>query len=118
MSKANVKCSLRKVNDTVSIIDIEGEIIAFAEGELMEAYQQATQDGARTILLNFKGLEYMNSSEIGLLVTLLIRVRRQNQRLLACNLIEHYQQIFELTKLNEVVTLFPTEEEALAAARL
>lgn len=114
MSKANVKCSVRKLNDSVSIIDIQGEINAFAEGELMEAYHQATQDGARSILLNFQGLEYMNSSGIGLLVTLLIRVKRQNQRLLACNLNEHYQQIFELTRLNEAITIFPTEAEALA----
>jgi anti-sigma B factor antagonist len=114
MSTANVKCSVRKVNASVSIIDIQGEINAFAEEELMSAYHQATQDGARTILLNFKGLDYMNSSGIGLLVTLLIRAKRQNQRLLACNLNEHYQQIFELTRLNEAITLFPTEEEALA----
>lgn len=114
MSKANVKFTVRRVDDSISIIDIQGEINAFAEDELMEAYTQATQDGARTILLNFEGLEYMNSSGIGLLVTLLIRVRRQDQRLLACNLNEHYRRIFELTRLNEAIMIFPTEAEALA----
>jgi anti-sigma B factor antagonist len=50
-----------------------------------------------------------------LLVTLLIRVNRQKQRLVACGLTDHYQQIFELTRLNEAITIFPTEADALSA---
>jgi anti-sigma B factor antagonist len=57
----------------------------------------------------------MNSSGIGLLVTLLIRANRQKQRLLASGLSEHYRQIFELTRLNEAITIYPTEKEALEA---
>jgi anti-sigma B factor antagonist len=58
----------------------------------------------------------MNSSGIGLLVTLLIRTQRQKQDLLAYGLSEHYQQIFELTRLNEAISIYPGESEALTAA--
>jgi anti-sigma B factor antagonist len=108
--------TVRKKNDQVSIIDIEGEITTFAENPLMDAYTQATGLGGQTILLNFTGLEYMNSSGIGLLVTLLIRANRQNQRLLAFGLNDHYRQIFDLTRLNEAINIYETEEAALAAA--
>jgi anti-sigma B factor antagonist len=57
----------------------------------------------------------MNSSGIGLLVTLLIRANRQKQRLLAYGLSEHYRQIFELTRLNEAISIYNSEAEALAA---
>jgi anti-sigma B factor antagonist len=57
----------------------------------------------------------MNSSGIGLLVTMLIRVQRQKQKLLAYGLSEHYQQIFELTRLNEAIGIYGSEAEALAA---
>ena len=67
------------------------------------------------MILNFQGLDYMNSSGIGLLVTLLIRAQRQKQRLMAAGLSEHYQQIFDLTRLNEAITIYPTVEEAVAA---
>jgi len=66
--------------------------------------------------LNFSDLQYMNSSGIGLLVTLLIRVRRQNQRLMAFGLNDHYCQIFELTRLNEAILIYPDEAEAIKAA--
>jgi anti-sigma B factor antagonist len=116
MSKANVTMSVRSVGATTAVIDIKGEINAFAENILMDAYTQATSAGARTIILNFTALDYMNSSGIGLLVTLLIRIQRQKQRLLAFGLSEHYRQIFELTRLNEAILIYRDEAAALAAA--
>lgn len=115
MSQASATMTVRKANDVASIIDIKGEINASAENVLMDAYTQATSQGARAVILNFTGLDYMNSSGIGLLVTLLIRTQRQKQRLLAFGLSDHYKQIFELTRLNEAIAIYANEADALAA---
>jgi anti-sigma B factor antagonist len=115
MPAEKVTITVRKARK-VGILDIRGEINAFAENALMDAYTEASTGDAKAILLNFNGLQYMNSSGIGLLVTLLIRVKRQNQRLMAYGLNEHYKQIFELTRLNEAITIFEDEDDALAAA--
>jgi anti-sigma B factor antagonist len=116
MAVSNLTTEVRKVNPTISVIDIHGQINAQAESTLMDAYTQASAAGVRSIILNFIGLEYMNSSGIGLLVTLLIRIRRQNQHLLAYGLSDHYMQIFELTRLNEAIGIYDSEVEALAKA--
>jgi anti-sigma B factor antagonist len=115
MPEAKVVMNVRKVSNTASIIDIQGDVSAFAEDTLMEAYAEASTPTMRNIILNFSGLEYMNSSGIGLLVTLLIRVNRQKQRLLAYGLSEHYRRIFELTRLNEAIGIYDTEADVLAA---
>jgi len=116
MPQANVIMNVRRVNPTTSIIDIEGEVSAFAEKVLMDAYAEASTPTTHTIILNFTKLEYMNSSGIGLIVTLLIRVNRQKQRLLAYGLSEHYRHIFEITRLNDAIKIYASEEEALKAA--
>ncbi len=116
MPKANVSMEVRKMNERVSVIDIQGEVNGFAENILMDAYTQANTPGTCAVVLNFSKLEYMNSSGIGLLVTLLIRATRQKQRLLAYGLSDHYRQIFELTRLNEAIQTYPGEAEALKAA--
>jgi anti-sigma B factor antagonist len=67
-------------------------------------------------VLNFTGLDYMNSGGIGLLVTLLVRAQRQRQRVLAFGLSDHYRQIFELTRLDDAVGIHDDEQGALAAA--
>ena len=98
------------------MIDFDGEVSGFAEDTVMDAYQQASKDDTRAIVLNFEKLEYLNSSGIGLLVTILIRVQRQEVRLLACGLSSHYREIFALTRLDEAIGIYPTESEAIAAA--
>jgi anti-sigma B factor antagonist len=115
MTKANISLKVRAVNPQISIIDIQGEINAYAENALMDAYTTATSQGATGVLLNFTDLEYMNSSGIGLLVTLLIRAQRQKYRLAAFGLSEHYRQIFELTRLNEAILIYPDESSAVKA---
>jgi anti-sigma B factor antagonist len=121
MTETTVKMNVRWISPTTSVIDIEGDVNGFVENELMQAYTEASspQGGTatRNIVLNFSGLEYMNSSGIGLLVTLLIRVNRQGQRMLAYGLSEHYQHIFELTRLTDAIGIYGTEDEVLAAAQ-
>lgn len=113
----NVTVHVRYVSPTVSIIDIEGEVTAFADTVLTNAYTAASTNSTKTIILNFSGLEYMNSSGIGLLVTLLIRMNRHRQHLFAYGLSDHYQHIFELTRLNEAIGIYETEADAVSAAQ-
>ena len=98
----------------IVLLVIQGEITALAENPLMDAYIQATNGITRAVILDFTELDYMNSSGIGLLVTLLIRANRQNQKLMAIGLNEHYQQIFELTRLDEAISIYDDEAAALA----
>lgn len=118
MLPAKVLLTVRLVSATTSIIDIQGEVNAFAERPLLDAYRQAAAPTTRVFILNFSGLEYMNSGGIGLLVGLLLQIRRQQQRLLACGLSAHYGHLFELTRLNEFMGLYDTEAEALNAAQM
>ena len=83
----------------------------------MGAYRQAGEDAPRGIVLDFTALDYMNSSGIGLLVTLLVRAKRAQQQLSAYGLSDHYRQIFELTRLDEVISVHDDRDGALAAAR-
>jgi len=111
---SKVTMNVRQVG-MVGVIDIQGEVTAAADGVLSDAYTQAS-NGARGVVLNFSGLDYMNSSGIGLLVTMLIRANRQKQKLCAFGLNDHYKQIFALTRLNEAIKIFDSEAQAVANA--
>jgi anti-sigma B factor antagonist len=114
MATSNLTTTVRKVNGA-SVIDIKGDVTGLAENALMDAYAQASDGGVATIVLNFNELDYLNSSGIGLLVTMLIRTQRQKQSLRACGLSDHYVEIFKLTRLDEAIGIFNNESEALAA---
>jgi anti-sigma B factor antagonist len=99
---------------STAILRIHGEITGGSEPPIMAAYAQAGD--ARSIVLDFGQLEYMNSGGIGLLVTLLVRTQRAGQKLLAVGLSEHYRQILALTRLDEAIAIHDDEPAALAAA--
>ena len=117
MAQPKVKMNVRLVNEWASVVDIQGDITSFAEAELMDAYDRASDGQVQAVILNFTRLDYMNSGGIGLLVTLLVRANRQKHRLLAYGLGDHYRRIFELTRLNEAISIHCSEEDALAAAQ-
>jgi anti-sigma B factor antagonist len=116
VTTATTNTSADRIDERTLVIRVRGDVTAASEGPLMAAYSQAGEK-TRAILLDFSGLDYMNSGGIGLLVTLLVRANRQKQKPMACGLNEHYRQIFELTRLDEAIGIHDTEAAALAAAK-
>ena len=114
MEKPATRMDIRQADGRTAVIDIRGDVTAASESALMSAYEEAAQQGARRLVLNFSGLEYMNSGGIGMLVTLLVRANRHNRQLAAFGLSEHYREIFELTRLDEAITIYDDERSALA----
>ena len=102
-------------NGVVATLRIAGDVTSGSEGELMAGYSRAIEDGASAVILDFSGLEYMNSGGIGLLVTLLVRAQRGGVRLLASGLSEHYREILSLTRLDEAIEIHSDEDAAVAA---
>jgi anti-anti-sigma factor len=103
------------MHGSTAILRIHGDITSASESDLSAAYTRAIDGVARTVLLDFSGLEYMNSGGIGLLVTLLVRAQRGGASLMATGLSDHYRQIFELTRLDEAITIHDDEAAAIAA---
>ena len=98
----------------IGIIDLRGEIDAFAEQALNAAYAEIESDNPMAVLLNFGEVEYINSTGIALIVSLLARARKSQRQVLVYGLSEHYLEIFRITRLADFMNVFPDEEKALA----
>ncbi len=96
----------------VATIDLNGEIDASAEDSLNTAYEEATAGAPATVLLNFSGVDYINSTGIALIVGILAQARRDRIDVTACGLADHYREIFEITRLSDFMEIFPDEESA------
>lgn len=98
---------------SVSVIDLRGEITLDAEAALDAAYAAAEARGLDIILLNFRDVQYINSTGIALIVSLIARARKHHRRLLAYGLSDHYVEIFQVTRLIDFLHVFPDEASAL-----
>jgi anti-anti-sigma factor len=101
----------------VYIIDLAGELTSSVDATLFAAYQQASSDGTRVIILDFSHLAYKNSSGTKLLVKLLTRCQAAGQHLFAVGLNAGYRHIFQVTELSQGIPVYASEAEALEAAR-
>ncbi len=116
MVSVNIDMAVDRRTDTVAVIAISGDVTAACEQVLGQAWDEASAAPTRAVVLDFTGLSYMNSSGIGMLVTVLVRANRAKQKLLAFGLTPHYRQIFTLTRLDEAIGIHDDEDAALAAA--
>ncbi len=99
----------------LAILDMAGDINAFAEEALHRAFGEAEQLNPATIVLNFTRVGYINSTGIALIVSLLARARKAHRSLTVCGLSEHYLEIFQITRLADFMTIYPDEASALRA---
>lgn len=96
--------------DHAAVIDLHGELNAFAEEELEKAYDEAEKIGFPVILLNFSDVSYINSTGIALIVNLLRRARQKQIQLVAYGLSEHYQEIFNITRLTDYLRVVTSDQ--------
>src|SRR5918992_1923409 len=103
-----------RTESNVAVIDLRGELDADAEEALNSAYAKASTNDPSSILLNFRDVEYINSTGIALIVGILAQARKAHHSISASGLSDHYREIFQITRLVDFMNIFPDEKTALA----
>ena len=103
---------LEKKGD-VTIMDIKGDITAFSDPFLNDAYQQANDRGTRKIILKSTKEAYINSGGIALLIQLLARIKHNNQQVVIAGISDHFKKSFNMVGITKFAPIFDTEEAAL-----
>lgn len=86
-------------------IVLSGTVNRAARELLEEAYQQAeTIDGE--VKLDFKNVEYINSTGIAIIVGILARARAAEREVGAAGLTDHYKEVFEITRLSDFMHIY------------
>ena len=117
MATYQLEASIRQQLGMV-IIDLYGDIDGNAEHVLTDAYAKAERQDPAAILLNFARVDFINSKGIALIIVLLRQAHKSGRRLLACGLSDHYREIFQITRLDDYITVCTDRESALAEIRL
>jgi anti-sigma B factor antagonist len=87
----------------VCVVAVEGQLIVGNRQELKQKILDELERGARRFLVDFAQTGYIDSSGLGVLVSLSKRIRENKGELRLANLNDDLKTLFELTKLD---TLF------------
>jgi anti-sigma B factor antagonist len=102
-----------------AVIELAGEVDGSAAAVLTAAYERAVSDAeangdVSTVVLDFAAVDYINSTGIALIVSVLARARAERRKVVASGLSPHYREIFDITRLSDFIELFPDLDRAVS----
>ena len=105
----------RKVSGGVLVIEVDGQLIVGNRQELKQRVLDALEAGDRKFLIDFTRTGYIDSSGLGVLVSLSKKIRDEGGDLRLAGLNEDLKTLFELTKLDTLFAITDSAQQALTA---
>jgi len=103
---------VEKVND-VLVVGVEGQLIVGNRQELKQKVLEELEGGERKFIVDFEKTGYIDSSGLGVLVSLSKKIRERGGELRLANLNEDLRTLFELTKLDTLFLIADSKDGAL-----
>lgn len=93
-------------------LSLKGRLDITSSSTLKDDVLRHVQQGRRQLILNLGQVDFINSSGLGTLVSILKEVRLAKGRLVLSNLASYVKEIFEITQLSNIFEIFDSESEA------
>jgi len=103
-----------KTKGETLVVQMQGELDHHAAGTLRaEIDAKLSGDKVKNIVFNFHGVEFMDSSGLGMVLGRYRAASEKGGKVLACSLSPAVRRVFELAGLPSRIPVFGTEQEAL-----
>jgi anti-anti-sigma factor len=105
----------REDRGEISIYRLSGEMDLYSSQEVRERIRESLTDGRDHIILECGDMSYIDSSGIGVLISLFTTLRKKGGQLILCSLQASVQSVINFTKLTGFLKVSDSLEEALAS---
>jgi anti-sigma B factor antagonist len=108
----------KEIKENSLIIRLSGDLIGEDNGvSLLEIASNAIQQQVLICIIDISRLRYINSSGIGVLITILTKFRNKGGEVYLMKPSENVQKLLVITKLNAIFQIVQTEAEVLKVAK-
>jgi anti-anti-sigma factor len=114
MLSKRTETQLRQVGK-VAIIDLVGDVTSRDQQAIRNAYAKALASEPEHILFNFNDTEYINTTGIGVLISIVMEAERAGRKIGFYGMSAHYRKVFSLVRLPLYADMYKNESEALAS---
>jgi anti-sigma B factor antagonist len=105
------------VVEGVTVVYLERGLKGVGETTLKDRLDWLVRRGQIEVLVNLGGLPFMDSSDLGRLIRAHISVRQAGGRVRLCHLSERTMALMRMSRLDTVLDIYATEQDALAAMK-
>lgn len=104
--------AMKEVNN-VAVLSMTGRLDLTSGATLKQEVKKLFERDITSIHLNLAKVDFINSSGLGVLVSIMKEVRVAKGRLTLSDLASYVQEIFDITQLSHIFEIFETEQEAM-----
>ncbi len=97
-----------------TVVAVRGEIDVYTAPKLREALVDLVNAGRYNLVVDVEGVDFLDSTGLGVLVGALKRVRANGGELALVCTSSRIRKVFEVTGLTKVFSLYDTVDEAVA----
>ncbi len=107
-----------KIEESVAILTFKGDLLGEPDTtKIREKVHSLVSDNMKKIVIDLGGVNYMNSSGLGTLISVLTTVKNGGGKLVLANVGGKVQNLFLITQLTKVFDTYETVDRALAYFR-
>ena len=103
-----------RVNNTVQVIELQGRLDAHQAKQMDKTLTDVLSATNHTVV-NLRNAHFIDSTGLSVLIKGMKHYREQQGDLVLCELQQPVRIIFELTRLERMFQIYPTEDEAIQA---
>lgn len=104
----------RTLND-VTVLDLDGNLALEGNAQFRKRITATLDAGSRKLILNLAGVQYMDSSGLGELISCYTAMQAMSGRLKLLHLSNRLRNLLVITKLITVFETFDSEPAAVAS---
>ena len=97
--------------EQIAVFQVNGEINISTSPDLKKHFEKQP---SKKVVVNLEKVSYIDSSGLATLVEMLKKTRSQGGALGLAGMSEKVKSLFEITKLDKLFSIFPTQEEAIS----
>jgi len=101
--------------DEATVIEAECTTLTAANTKAFKANLEKEVENATNILLDLNKITFIDSSGLGVFLSCLKTLNKKGGDLKICNITKSVRVLFELVRLHQIIEVFNSQEEALAA---
>ncbi len=97
------------------IAKTDGRVDGANAREFQSALEAAIDDNESTVILDMERLSYISSAGLRVILLTAKSLQRRNAKFAVCSLSESIQEVFEISGFDKIISIHPSQAEALAA---
>ena len=110
-----MEINLSEVNG-FHVVSIEGDVDLNSSPKVRETFKKLVDQSSPKVIVNFEKVTYVDSSGLATFIELMQRLKKNAGSMSLVQMSDKIYNLFEVTKLNKLFTIYKTQEEALVAS--